>query len=177
MDFVATSFLEESMALLARAPGVLDALLRGLPDPWIHATEGPDTWSPYDVLGHLNHAERTDWMQRLAIILESGPDRTFDTFDRQAQFNQSDRKSLDEMLDDFKTLRAGNLESLRRLDLQTGQLELQGSHPALGRVTVRQLLATWTAHDLTHIVQIGRTMAKRYKQEVGPWVEYLSVMK
>jgi uncharacterized damage-inducible protein DinB len=172
-----TSFVEESIAILDRAPAVLDVLLRGLPDSWVRATEGPGTWSPYDVLGHLNHGERSDWMTRLAIMLEFGPERTFDPFDRDAQFRQTENKPLDQLLDEFKTLRAANVDRLRQLDLQSAQLELQGSHPALGRVTVRQLLATWTAHDLDHIVQISRTMAKRYRQDVGPWAEYLSVMK
>jgi uncharacterized damage-inducible protein DinB len=171
------SFIEQSISILERTPAVLDAYLRGLPDVWVRATEGPGTWSPYDVLGHLNHAERTDWMTRLAIMLEFGPERTFDPLDREAQFRQAENKSLAQLLDEFKTLRAENVDRLRQLDLQGAQLELQGSHPALGRVTIRQLLATWTAHDLDHIVQISRTMAKRYRQDVGPWVEYLSVMK
>jgi hypothetical protein len=171
------SFVEESIAILERMPAALEALLRGLPDSWVRATEGPGTWSPYDVLGHLIHGERTDWMSRLAIMLEFGTERTFDPFDREAQFRETENKSLDQLLDEFKTLRAANVERLRQLDLHSAQLELQGSHPALGRVTVRQLLATWTAHDLDHIVQISRTMAKRYRQDVGPWTEYLSVMK
>lgn len=170
-------FLEECTSILERTPGTLDALLRGLPEAWVKATEGPKTWSPYDVLGHLIHGERTDWMPRLAIILEHGTSRAFDTFDREAQFEESRGKTLAMLLDEFRALRVENLERLRALDLQQQQLELQGMHPALGVVTVRQLLATWAAHDLDHIVQISRVMAKHYREEVGPWAQYLSVMK
>lgn len=165
------------MAVLQRTPATLDAMLRDLPEAWTMATEGPGTWSPYVVIGHLIHGEIADWMPRLNVILEHGPNRPFDPFDREAQFNESDRKSLPTLLDEFNTLRRDNLERLRALNLQPAQLELKGTHPALGPVTVRQLLATWTAHDLAHIVQISRVMAKRYKEHVGPWAEYLSVMK
>lgn len=171
------SFLEESLAVLTRTPAALDSLLRDLPESWTTATEGPGTWSPYVVIGHLNHAERADWMPRLAIILEHGPSRPFDRFDREAQFRESNGKSLSVLLDEFSALRRDNLARLRELNLQPEQFELQGTHPAFGPVTVRQLLATWTAHDLGHILQISRVMAKRYRQEVGPWAEYLSVMK
>lgn len=170
-------FLVECMAVLQRTPATLDAMLRDLPEAWTMATEGPGTWSPYVVIGHLIHGEIADWMPRLNVILEHGPNRPFDPFDREAQFNESDRKSLPTLLDEFNTLRRDNLERLRALNLQPAQLELKGTHPALGPVTVRQLLATWTAHDLAHIVQISRVMAKRYKEHVGPWAEYLSVMK
>lgn len=170
-------FIEETIGVLERTPAALDALLRGLPNSWIRVTDGPDTWSPYDVLGHLIHGERTDWMPRLGIILEHGPDRPFDPFDRDAQFNEPEPGSVNGRLDEFQTLRAGNLERLRALRIGAAELDLQGAHPALGRVTVRQLLATWAAHDLAHVVQIGRTMARRYRNEVGPWAAYLSVMK
>ena len=171
------TFLDESMAVLTRTPAVLDTLLRDLPETWTTATEGPATWSPYDVMGHLVHAEVADWMPRLTIILQHGTARAFDPFDREAQFRDIRGKSLASLLDDFTALRRDNLTRLRELNLQPDQLELQGTHPALGTVTLRQLLATWTAHDLGHVIQISRTMAKRYKQEVGPWTEYLSVMK
>jgi hypothetical protein len=174
---MAESFLDEAAGVLERTPAVLNALLRGLPEAWTHATEGPGTWSPYDVLGHLNHAERTDWMTRLFVILEHGAARPFDPFDREAQFQEASNRSIDDLLDDFRRLRAANLERLRQIGLTREHLDLQGTHPTLGAVTVRQLLATWTAHDLAHIVQISRTMAKRYRSEVGPWAEYLSVMK
>ena len=169
-------FLDECLPILSRTPATFDALLRDLPQAWTHATEGPGTWSPYDVMGHLIHAEIADWMPRLAIILEHGPNRPFDPFDREAQFRDSKDKSLSTLLDEFGRLRRENLTRLRALNLQPPQLELQGTHPALGTVTLRQLLATWTAHDLAHIVQVSRVMAKRYKQDVGPWAEFLSVM-
>lgn len=170
-------FVEECLSLLARTPGTLDALLRDLPEAWTEATEGPGTWSPYVVIGHLIHGEKADWMNRLTIILEHGPSQTFEPFDREAQLRESHGKALPALLDEFSALRRKNLERLRALHLQPAQLELQGTHPALGLVTARQLLATWTAHDLTHIVQISRVMAKRYKEDVGPWAAYLSVMK
>lgn len=175
--FMAVPFLEECLSVLTRTPATLDTLLRDLPEAWTTATEGPGTWSPYVVIGHLIHGERTDWMPRLAIILEHGPNRPFDPFDREAQFRESHGKSLSTLLDEFSALRRDNLARLRALNLRPAQFELQGTHPALGPVTVRQLLATWTAHDLAHILQVSRVMAKRYKQEVGPWAEYLSVMK
>jgi hypothetical protein len=170
-------FLEECLAILTRTPATLDALLRDLPEAWTDATEGPGTWSPYVVIGHLIHGERADWMPRLVIILEHRPARPFDPFDREAQFRESSGKPLPALLDEFRALRQDNLEHLRALSLQPGQLELRGAHPALGPVTVRQLLATWTAHDLAHILQVSRVMAKRFRDEVGPWAEYLSVMR
>jgi len=173
---MSASFIEESLALLTRTPVALDSLLRGLPEVWTDATEGPNTWSPYTVVGHLIHAEKVDWMPRLQIILEHGPSRAFDPFDREAQFRESEGKSLSNLLDEFTVRRNDNLARLRALNLQPVQLALPGTHPALGPVTLRQLLATWTAHDLGHLVQISRTMAKRYQQEVGPWAQYLSVM-
>jgi hypothetical protein len=169
-------FLDECLALLARTPSVFDSLLRDLPDAWTEATEGPGTWSPYTVVGHLIHGEKADWMPRLVIILEYGPNRPFDRFDREAQFRDSDGKLLHTLLDEFSALRRDNLARLRALNLQPSQLELQGTHPDLGAVTVRQLLATWTAHDLAHIGQVSRVMARRYRNEVGPWAEHLSVM-
>jgi hypothetical protein len=174
---VSATFLDESIALLERVPLVFDALLRDLPQPWILATEGPNTWSPYDVVGHLVHAERADWMPRLLIILEHGASRPFDPFDREAQFRESAGKTLPALLDEFSALRRANLTCLRGLNLQPDQLAMEGTHPSLGSVTVRQLLATWTAHDLTHLVQVSRVMAKRYKDEVGPWAQYLSVVR
>ena len=173
---MADLFLADSIAVLRRTPAVLDALLRDLPEAWTDATEGPGTWSPYVVVGHLVHGERADWMPRLEIILQHGPARAFDPFDREAQFADSQGKTLPQLLDEFSSLRHKGLERLRALDLQLDQLELIGSHPSFGPVTVRQLLATWTAHDLAHVVQVSRVMAKRYREEVGPWAQYLSVM-
>jgi len=172
-----STFLKESLSILERTPATLNALLRDLPEAWTTATEGPDTWSPYDVMGHLVHGERDDWMKRLEIILKHGPSRTFDPFDRQAQFRESTGKSLPMLLDEFMALRQDNLKRLRELDLQPAQFELQGTHPTLGTVTMRQLLSAWTAHDLAHLLQVSRVMAKRYKQETGPWARFLSVMK
>jgi hypothetical protein len=174
---MAGAFLDECLSVLTRTPATLDTLLRDLPEAWTAATEGPGTWSPYVVVGHLIHGERADWMPRLAIILQHGRSRPFDPFDREAQFRESHGKSLSTLLDEFSALRRDNLARLRSLDLQPAQLELQGTHPSLGPVTVRQLLATWTAHDLTHILQVSRVMARRYKQEVGPWAEYLPALK
>ena len=170
-------FLEECFAVLTRTPATFDALLRGLPEQWTTATEGPGTWSPYAVIGHLIHGEKTDWLPRVMVILEHGPDHPFESFDRDAQFRDSEGKPMSSLLDEFAERRADNLVQLRALDLQPAQLELVGTHPAFGRVTLRQLVATWTAHDLAHILQVCRVMAKRYKQEVGPWAEYLSVMR
>jgi hypothetical protein len=174
---MAEYFLDECLSVLTRTPRVLDGLLRDLPETWTTATEGPGTWSPYVVVGHLIHGEIADWMPRLEIILEHGQSHPFDTFDREAQLRESQDKPLTQLLDEFSTLRLYNLNHLRALNLQPGQLELKGTHPALGQVSVRQLLATWTAHDLAHILQVSRVMAKRYKEDVGPWAEYLSVMK
>jgi len=170
-------FLGECLAVLTRTPATLDAMLRGLPEQWTAATEGPATWSPYAVIGHLIHGEKTDWMPRVMIILEHGPDRPFEPFDREAQFCDSQGKPISELLDEFSKRRRDNLARLRSLDLQEAQLELAGTHPGLGRVTLRQLLSAWTAHDLAHILQVSRVMAKRLKEEVGPWAEYLSVMR
>lgn len=173
---MSASFLEESMAVLERTPGVLSAMLRGLPLPWILATEGPGTWSPYVVLGHLIHGEKTDWMARLEIILRDGTARTFDPVDREAQFRNGTERPLEDMLEEFTELRRANLERLSAFALRPEQLELQGTHPAFGTVTLRQLLAAWTAHDLAHTLQISRVMARRYREEVGPWAQYLSVL-
>jgi len=172
-----TQFVQECTAVLSRTPVALDALLRDLPDSWISADEGPGTWSPYTVIGHLIHGEKTDWMPRVEIILEHGTARPFEPFDREAQLREKAvPQPLPALLGEFAALRRQNLARLEALALQPEHLVLQGMHPALGVVTLRQLLATWTAHDLSHLVQVGRVMAKRLKQEVGPWEQYLSVM-
>jgi hypothetical protein len=177
MGLMTGNFLDESLALLSRTPAALEALLRGLPAAWTNVDEGPGTWTPYGVVGHLAHTERVDWMPRLLRILDDGPDRPFDPVDREAQLKEGSDRPLDEILDEFVALRRANLVRLRALNLQPVQLELEGTHPTLGRVTVRQLLSTWTAHDLAHLIQVSRTMAKRYRQEVGPFAQFLSVMK
>ncbi|MCB1188456.1 DinB family protein [bacterium] len=169
--------LNESIAILERTPAVLRSLLAGLPDCWVLATEGGESWSAYDILGHLIHGEQTDWIERTQRILEHGEAKPFDPFDRFAQFEESRGKSLSQLLDEFANLRAANIASLREMAIGGGQLDLKGSHPALGTVTLSQLLATWTVHDLGHIYQIVRTMAAQYKQEVGPWVQYLRVLQ
>ena len=174
---MAAPFVEECLSVLTRTPIVFDVLLRDLPDVWTTATEGPGTWSAYIVIGHLIHAEKADWMPRLKIILEHGADRPFEPFDREAQLRQNNGKSLPALLDEFGDLRRDKVARLRGMNLTAEQLDRHGRHPALGLVTARQLVATWTAHDLGHILQISRVMAKRYKLEVGPWAEYLSVMK
>ena len=168
--------LPNGMAVLERTPATLRALLSGLSPDWTDATEGPDTWSPFVVVGHLIHGERTDWIPRAQIILAEGGSRRFTPYDRFAQFRESDRKSLEELLNEFATLRAGNLATLLGWRLDDAKLSLQGEHPAFGAVSLRQLLATWVAHDLGHIVQISRVMAIQYRDAIGPWREYLSVM-
>jgi hypothetical protein len=174
---MATPFLDECLSILTRTPLVLNEQLRDLPEVWTVATEGPGTWSPYVIVGHLIHGEKTDWMQRVGMILERGPSYTFPPVDREAQFSESASKPLAALLDEFAALRAANLQRLRALDLQPSQLALTGTHPAFGAVTLRQLLATWTAHDLAHVLQVNRVMARRFQGEVGPWAAYLSVMQ
>lgn len=168
--------LPAGMAVLERTPVALRALLAGLPDGWVTAIEGPETWSPYDIVGHLIHGERTDWIARAEIILAQGENRRFTPFDRFAQFTESKGKSLGDLLDEFAELRAGNLAQVWSWQLTDGQMSLEGEHPSLGTVTLRNLLATWVAHDLSHLGQIARVMAKQYRDEVGPWREYLPIM-
>jgi hypothetical protein len=168
--------VEEAVAILTRTPATLDALLRGLPDGWIAAHEGTDTWSPCDVIGHLIHGERTDWIPRARIILELGEARAFDPFDRFAQFADAEGRALASLLDEFATLRHANLRALEALHLTDRDLDRRGRHPELGVVTLRQLLATWVAHDLDHVVQISRVIARQYSDEVGPWRAYLRII-
>jgi hypothetical protein len=168
--------IEEAVAILARTPATLDALLRGLPDGWIAAHEGNDTWSPFAVIGHLIHGERTDWMPRARIILEHGEARAFDKFDRFAQFALFEGRTLASLLDELATLRQENLRELATLRLTDADLDRRGRHPELGVVTLRQLLATWVAHDLDHVVQISRVLAGQYSEEVGPWRAYLRII-
>jgi len=170
-------FVEECMSILTRMPATLNALLGDLPDACTAATEGPGTWSPFVVIGHLIHAEKADWIPRLAIILEYGTSRPFEPFDREAQLRESVGKSLPALLREFADSRLDSIARLRAMHLTPEKLELKGMHPGLGIVTTRQLMATWAAHDLGHLLQISRVMARRYKQEVGPWAAYLSVMK
>lgn len=168
--------LNAGIAVLERTPRTLRALLDGLPPAWTDATEGPETWSPYVIVGHLIHGERADWIPRARIILAQGPDRRFEPVDRFAQFRESEGKPLGELLDELARLRAESLETLAGWRLTDAQLALEGEHPAFGPVTLRQLLATWVAHDLSHVAQIARVMAKQYREEIGPWRAYLPIM-
>jgi uncharacterized damage-inducible protein DinB len=168
--------LATGTAILERTPDTLRVLLADLPPAWTDSNEGPETWSPYDIIGHLIHGERADWIPRARIILAQGEDRRFTPFDRFAQFRDSEGKSLGELLDEFARLRAESLATLREWQLTDAQLALTGEHPAFGTVTLRQLLATWVAHDLGHMAQITRVMAKQYRDAVGPWRAYLPVM-
>ncbi|WP_243318939.1 DinB family protein [Geothrix paludis] len=168
--------LDELVAVLERTPASLAKLLEGLPETWVTATEGDNTWSPYDVLGHLIHGERVNWIPRARHIL-AGETRPFDPFDRTAQFNQSQGKPLSELLTTFESLRRDNVSVLLEMNLTNADLDRVGLHPELGNVTLAQLLATWAVHDLDHLGQIARTMAKVCASAVGPWANYLSILK
>jgi hypothetical protein len=169
--------LAEAIEILQRTPSVVRAQLWDLSDRWTRANTEPKGWSPFDMVGHLIHGEETDWIPRLQIILERGEARPFDPFDREAQFQNSKGKTLHELIERFTALRAENLKVLNGLNLTSVQMQLRGTHPALGAVTVEQLLATWTTHDLTHLAQISRVMAKRYTTTVGPWKQYLGILQ
>ena len=169
--------LQQTISLLTRTPAALDALLRDLPGEWTQRNEGERTWTAFDVVGHLIEGELTDWIPRTKIILQFGENRTFEPFDRWAQDRDSRGKSLGQLLDEFARLRSENLRVLHALNLQPQDLERRGRHPALGVVTLSQLLAAWAAHDLTHLHQISRVMAHQYREAVGPWSDYMGVMK
>jgi hypothetical protein len=179
--------LAEAIAVLTRTPATLNALLRGLPGVWVHSNEGRskdrrsndanDTWSAFDIVGHLIVGERTDWMPRARIILKHGEARPFDPFDRFAQVKDSQGKSLTQLLDEFARLRKENLAALQSLNLQPEDLTRRGTHPELGVVTLSELLATWAVHDLTHLHQLSRVMAHQYREAVGPWSAYLGVLQ
>jgi hypothetical protein len=168
--------LQHTIALLTRTPGALNALLRDLPEEWTHRNEGESTWSARDIVGHLIHGERTDWMPRAKTILQFGETRPFEPFDREGFARESHNKSLPQLLDEFAHLRSENMDQLRALKLQPKDLDKRGRHPALGVVTLSQLLATWAAHDLTHLHQISRVMAHQYREAVGPWSKFLGVL-
>lgn len=169
--------VDEAMAILRRTPMTLDVMLRGLPDEWITANEGDDTWSPFDIVGHLIHGDRADWIPRARIILEHGEARAFDPFDRLAQFAESQGRAFANLLDEFAAVRENSLRELAALGVTNADLDRRGRHPALGAVTLRQLLATWVAHDLDHIMQISRVLARQYSDEVGPWRIYLRIIR
>jgi hypothetical protein len=169
--------LADAIAVLSRTPATLNALLRGLPNVWVLGNEGKDTWSAFDIVGHLVVGERTDWIPRLRIILETGDARQFDPFDRFAQLKENQDKSLEQLLDDFASLRRENLAALQTLNLQHEDWTRRGKHPSLGVVTLSELVATWAVHDLTHIHQLSRVMAHQYRNAVGPWSAYLGVLQ
>lgn len=172
MDFQ----LDQALPILRRTPAVLNELLRDLDDDWVNSNEGPETWSPYDIVGHLIHGDEADWIPRAKIILAHGTARAFEPFDRFAQFEKAKGKTLSQLLERFGQVRRHNLDELTRMQLTPDQMAIRGLHPGLGEVTLGQLLATWTVHDLSHISQITRVMCKQYSAAVGPWKEYLPVL-
>ena len=168
--------LEDVRDILRRTPSTLKLLLHDLPDAWLITNEGPDTWSPFDVVGHLIHGEETDWIPRAKMIIEHGESRAFTPFNREAMFEKSKGKTIGELLHTFAQLRAESLQQLDELNLTPELLEKRGLHPELGPVTLSQLLATWVVHDLSHIGQIVRVMSKQYGEAVGPWKAYLPIL-
>lgn len=169
--------LSDTVAVLARTPATLNTLLRDLPEIWTIRNEGGDTFNATQVIGHLVHGERADWVPRVKMILDFGETRAFEPFDRRGHERELQGRSLAQLLDEFARVRAENLDKLRALNLKPEDMERRGKHPSLGPVTMSQLLATWVAHDLTHIHQVSRIMAHQYRETVGPWTEYLGVMK
>jgi hypothetical protein len=169
--------LGEALDVLRRTPAVLDALLRGTSPAWHAADEGPDTWSPETVVGHLIHADETDWIPRARMILDHGDSRPFEPFDRFGQSTRFAGWSLDRLLDRFAEVRAESLETVRGWGLTGAELARPGLHPELGAVTLRELMATWVVHDMTHLAQIARVMARQYQEEVGGWAAYLSILR
>lgn len=168
--------LQHTISLLTRTPSALNALLRDMPETWTLQNEGENTWSAFDIVGHLVYAERADWMPRVRTILQFGETQPFEPFDRLGQVRESQGKSLAQLLDEFTRLRSENLDELRALNLRQEDLARRGQHPSLGVVTLSELLATWTVHDLTHLHQVSRVMAHQYRQAVGPWSAYLGVL-
>jgi uncharacterized damage-inducible protein DinB len=168
--------LAEAIPVLQSTPGVLRSWLTDVPEPWTTTNEGADTWSPFDIVGHLIHGERTDWIPRVELLLEHGESRAFTPFDRFAQFKESQGKSLLNLLDTFSELRASSVDRLVSLRLSSEDLQRRGRHPELGPVTLGQLLAAWVVHDLNHMGQIARVMSRRYQSDVGPWTEYLPIL-
>lgn len=169
--------IEKSVEILERTPKTLEVLLNGLSDDWIYNNEGEDTWNVFDVIGHLVHGEKTDWMERTLIILSSDGNKTFAPFDRFAQFKDSKGKSLQQLLEEFQELRTSNLQILKDLQISHSDMKKTGIHPSFGQVTLEQLLSTWVVHDLNHLSQISRVLAKQYKDSVGSWEAYLRILK
>ena len=169
--------IRQALEILERTPFSLEALLNGISAEWSHSNEGPETWSPYDVLGHLIYGEKTDWIPRTKIILSESSDKRFIPFDRFAHFEESKDKTLRQLLDEFKWRRSENTSFLRRINPDENDLMKTGIHPEFGVVTLKQLLSAWVVHDLGHLAQIARVMAGQYKDEAGPWIQYLSILK
>jgi hypothetical protein len=169
--------LEQAIEVLRRTPSVLRSMLSGLSDPWVFNNYGLDTFSPFDVVGHLIHAERADWIARARMILEHGESRAFEPFDRYAMYEASKGKTLAELLDTFASLRQENVRTVESMSLTPEKLALRGTHPELGTVTLENLLATWVAHDLNHVAQIAKAMASQYREAVGPWEVHLSILR
>ena len=168
---------EQAIEILERTPAVLSSLLNSISSNWVMNNEGPETFSPYDVVGHLIHGERTDWVVRAKLILEHGTAKPFAPYDRFAQYEESKGKTLEQLLDEFAEIRSQNINWLKELPLTEQDLERKGKHPVLGEVTLRNLLSTWVVHDLTHLAQITRVMAKQYKEEMGPWPEFFRILR
>lgn len=169
--------LQHTIAILSRTPNALNALLRDLPEAWTHRSEGDNTWTVFDVVGHLIHGDRTDWLPRARRILQSGEAKEFDPFDRLGQVEENRGKSLVQLLDEFARVRSEALDDLRALNLQPDDFNRRGRHPAFGAVTLSELLATWAVHDMTHLHQISRVIAYQYREAVGPFAAYLGVLK
>jgi uncharacterized damage-inducible protein DinB len=169
--------IDKSIEILERTPAVLTGLLSGIDDDWTMNNEGPETFSPYDVLGHLIHGEKTDWTERAKLVLEFGNSKPFVPWNRFAQFEESKGKTLQQLLEEFTRVRKDNLQWFKSLGLSEADLDKTGIHPVLGEVTLRNLLATWVVHDLTHIAQVTRVMAKQYKDEIGPWTEFFRILQ
>ena len=168
--------LDQATEILRRTPSTLNSLLRSLPNAWVLQNEGPQSWSPFDIVGHLIHGEETDWIPRAKVILEYGETRPFEPFDRFAMFEKSRGKSLTELLDTFDRLRGMNLKELEGMQLTDALLQKRGRHPELGVVSLSQLLSTWVVHDFSHIGQVVRVLAKQYDEAVGAWQSYLTIL-
>jgi len=168
--------INKSIEILEKTPTLLDNMLSGISDDWFKNNEGEHTWSPYDIVGHLIHGEKTDWIPRAKIILSNTENKTFVPFDRFAQMEEDQKRTIADLLAEFKLLRRENIIELKKIQVDDATLSKKGMHPELGEVSLKELLATWTVHDLGHIAQISRVMAKQYKSEVGPWIQYLGVL-
>ena len=169
--------IEKAIEILERTPSVIEALLIGVSKEWLMNNEGENTWSPFDIVGHLIHGEKTDWIPRAKIILSNSENKTFEPFDRFAQENESQGKTIEDLIEEFKVRRKENIIELKSLQINKSKLEEKGMHPELGEVNLKELLSTWVVHDLGHISQISRVMAKQYKGEVGAWKAYLGILK